>query len=99
VKVLIGARAEREIRRKADSWVTHSTISPELFWDELRAALRRLAVEPYAGRVWTSPSGRQLYRLLLPATSNHLYYSYDAEKEILLVRSLWGARRGREPKL
>ena len=99
MKLVIAARAEREIERKAASWAKHSTVSPELFWDELRRVIRRLEVEPYAGRRWTSPSGRQLYRLLLPATENHLYYSYEPQKQVLMIRCLWGARRGREPKL
>jgi len=99
VKLVIAARAELEIQRKAASWEKHSTVSPGLFWEELREAIKRLSMEPYAGRSWKSPSGRQLYRLLLPATANHLYYSYEPNKAVLTIRCLWGARRGREPKL
>ena len=91
MKLVIAARAEREIGRKAASWTRHSTVSPETFWDELRRAIRRLEVEPYAGRRWVSPSGRHLYRLLLPTTENHLYYSYEPQTQVLMIRCLWGA--------
>ena len=62
MKLVIAARAEREIERKAASWAKHSTVSPELFWDELRRVIRRLEVEPYAGRRWTSPSEQSRFQ-------------------------------------
>jgi plasmid stabilization system protein ParE len=99
VKLEISPRALREIERKAASWAKHSTISPGLFWDELEEAGKRLIVEPYAGRRWVSPKGRVMLRLLLPRTQNHLYYTYEPEKQLLRIWCLWGARRGREPKL
>jgi hypothetical protein len=99
VKLIITARAEREIERKASSWSEHSTVAPDLFWSELKAAVARLSVEPYAGRSWTSPRGRQLQRLLLPNTENYLYYSFDPNQPLLTIHCLWGARRQREPRL
>jgi hypothetical protein len=99
VKLLVAARAEREINRKAASWIQNSKMSPDLFWSEVKAAVTRLSVEPYAGRSWISPRGRRLHRLLLPYTENHLYYSFDPERATLTIRCLWGARREREPSL
>lgn len=40
-----------------------------------------------------------MMRLLLPRTQNHLYYTYEPEQQLLRIWCLWGARRGREPKL
>jgi plasmid stabilization system protein ParE len=99
VKIEISPRALREIERKAASWAQHSTLSPGLFWDELVAAGRRLLMEPYAGRRWISAKGRVMLRLLLERTQNHLYYTYEPDKELIRVWCLWGARRGREPRL
>ncbi len=99
MKLEISPRALREVERKAASWAKHSTISPGLFWDELEEAGRRLVAEPYAGRRWVSPKGRVMLRLLLPRTQNHLYYTYEVEKQLLRIWCLWGARRGYEPKL
>ena len=99
MKVEISPRALREIERKAASWARYSTLSPALFWDELEAAGRRLLVEPRAGRRWVSAKGRAMLRLLLERTENHLYYTYDPDKELIRIWCLWGARRGREPRL
>ena len=99
MKLEISPRALREIERKAATWAKHSAISPGLFWDELEEAGKRLVVEPYAGRRWVSLKGRVMLRLLLPRTQNHLYYTYEPEKQLLRIWCLWGARRGREPKL
>ena len=35
MKIEISPRALREIERKAKSWAEHSTLSPDLFWEEL----------------------------------------------------------------
>ena len=99
MKLEISPRALREIERKAASRAKHSTVSPDLFWNELEAAGQRLLAEPYAGRRWVSPKGRVMWRLLLERTENHLYYTYDPDKELVRIWCIWGARRGREPKL
>jgi plasmid stabilization system protein ParE len=99
VKIRITRRAEREIERKAARWEKKAHFSPQLFWSELGRALERLERDPNAGARWVSPSGRALYRLLLNETKNHLYYSYDEGSDVLTIRCLWGAQRGREPKL
>ena len=92
-------RARREMKRKAASWAKHSTSNPHLFWQEFLAAVRRLSVEPYAGRRWISRKGKVYWRLLLPQTENHIYYSYLVEQRLIRVLSVWGARRKNEPRL
>ena len=99
MKIEISPRALREIERKAKSWAEHSTLSPDLFWEELESAGRRLEEEPLAGTRWVSPKGKAMLRLLMPRTENHLYYTYDAEQQLVRIWCIWGARRGREPRL
>jgi hypothetical protein len=38
-------------------------------------------------------------RLLLPRTEQHLYYSVDKAGGVVRVITIWGARRGRPPRL
>ena len=38
---------------------------------------------------------RAVYRMLLPQSAQHLYYSVDAKAERVIVHTIWGARRGR----
>lgn len=38
-------------------------------------------------------------RGILPKTGYHLYFALEREETVLVIHSLWGARRGRGPKL
>jgi hypothetical protein len=35
----------------------------------------------------------------MPKTEFHVYYHFDREQALLVIYSVWGARRGRGPKL
>jgi DNA-binding response OmpR family regulator len=43
--------------------------------------------------------GKQLRRLLLPCTEQWVYCVVRAKQQVVVVQTLWGARRGRGPKL
>ncbi len=43
--------------------------------------------------------GRQFRRLLLPRTEQWLYYAVRPKQQLIVVQTLWGARRGRDPNL
>jgi hypothetical protein len=43
--------------------------------------------------------GKTLWRVLLPKTQQHLYYTIDEATDTVVIRTIWGARRGRRPKL
>jgi plasmid stabilization system protein ParE len=49
VRIEISKRAKRELERAAGWWK-----DPDILWDELEAAGRRLLEEPEAGRRWVS---------------------------------------------
>lgn len=40
-----------------------------------------------------------LRRLLLPKTEYHVYFALERDEMVLVIHSVWGARRGRGPKL
>ena len=42
--------------------------------------------------------GMTLWRVLLPESQQHLYYTIDEAQDLVVVRTLWGARRGSRPK-
>lgn len=66
-----------------------------------------------AGAQWSAPAacagsyagtaivlgGKQLRKLLLPRTEQWLYYAVRPKEQLIVVQTLWGARRGRDPKL
>lgn len=92
MRIEISKRAKRELERAAGWWD-----EPSILWDELEAAGRRLLEEPEAGQRWVSSKGRVMWRLFLPRTQKFLYYAYFQQRELIIVRCVWGAQRGREP--
>jgi len=94
VRVEISKRARRELERGAQWWD-----DPNILWDELEEAGRRLLQEPEAGVRWASSKGHVMWRLRLPRSQKFLYYAYFPNRGLIVVRCVWGAQRGREPRL
>ncbi len=44
-------------------------------------------------------SGKPFRRVLMPRTRNHVYFEFDEAQGVVIVHALWGAPRGRGPKL
>jgi plasmid stabilization system protein ParE len=99
VKFVITSRAWRQVEGARKWWEASRDKAPELFAEELAEAERHLMTHPESGELWRIRRRRTIRRLLLNKTAQHLYYVYSAEREEVLVLALWGARRGREPKL
>lgn len=51
------------------------------------------------GTVHAVSHGRTVWRVLLPGTQQHIYYSIDEANDTIVIHTIWGARRGRSPKL
>jgi plasmid stabilization system protein ParE len=98
VKLKLTRRAERRIEIVDDYWRQHRLEASDLLKQELSAARLRLAQDPYVGTAIVV-GGKQLRRLLLPRTEQWLYYAVRPKQQLIVVQTLWGARRGREPKL
>jgi hypothetical protein len=71
------------------------TATTEVFAEEFEQALHVLAVLPGAGVPYTPAGIRGLRRIYLGKIGCHIYYTFD-EADVV-VRALWGARRGRGP--
>jgi hypothetical protein len=70
-----------------------------LFDQELEEALRLLLVMPNAGVTYPTIKRPELRRLLLPKTEFHVYFGLERAGTVIATHSVWGARRGRSPKL
>ena len=68
-----------------------------LFEDELAAAVALLALLPGIGTVYEEGPVPGVRRLYLERLACHVYYTFDDER--VIIRSMWGARRGRGPAL
>ncbi len=78
-------------------WQKNRPIAPNLFDDEMALAVERMRTSPTVGAVYPSSFGRPVRRVLMPKTKNHVYYAIREDE--IVVLSVWGAPRGRGPKL
>lgn len=63
------------------------------------AAERQLRISPELGSIYAERGKRTVRRVLLPKTGTHVYYSLDANRDTLTILAVWGAQRGRTPRL
>jgi plasmid stabilization system protein ParE len=97
VKVKFTPRGELRAQKANAWWRKNRPDTRELLADELAQAAKDLETIPHLGT--PHPTGRRplLKRLLLEKTKCHVYFEVDEQKEEILM--IWGAPRGREPKL
>lgn len=98
MKIKIGKRAQREVRRVSKRWYETADY-PLLFEQEFEYALHRLLRLPKAGTPYPTEKRPHLMRILLPKTEYHVYYSLERDETLVVVHSVWGARRKRGAKL
>ena len=95
-RVRFTATAQRQVRREKQWWLENRDHT-EIFATEMREALRIVKLLPGAGGAYAHVRVPGLRRIYLPKVACHLYYTFDDDD--VLVRALWGARRGRGPVL
>ncbi len=91
-----------EARNRATTvatWWRANGIVPDLFDRELAGAQEMILATLTLGIVYRTVRGRVIHRILMPKTQQHLYYSVDDGSGVILIHMIWGARRGRGPKL
>ena len=97
MKIRITPRALAEAKRRKTWWRQNRPAASELFEEEFRAAIAKLAITPIMGSPYDADVGFPVRRLLLKKTASHLYFGLNSDE--LVVLSVWGARRRRGPKL
>jgi plasmid stabilization system protein ParE len=90
-------RALREAKR-IRAWWRKNRSQLSTFEFEPEQVLPRLVATPTLGVAYgTGRFGVPVFRVLLPKTENHVYYAVEADE--IVVLSIWGAPKEREPKL
>ncbi len=95
----ISKRARWQIERIQALWLEHRPAVRMLFLEELERAEQRLRETPTLGVVYTQHRTGAVRRVLLPSSHHHLYYRYQPSRDLLTVLAVWGAPRGRGPRL
>lgn len=99
MKVKFTPRAEMRVQKAHAWWRKNRPDTSELLADELTQAVRDLETVPYLGTPRPTERRPLLKRLLLEKTKCHLYFEIDEQKDEIRILMVWGAPRGREPKL
>ena len=69
----------------------------DVFAEELEQALQIVAALPGVGTVYAQSPVAGVRRVYLRRVDAHLYYTFDNAR--VIIRALWGARRGHGPRL
>lgn len=96
MKVRLAPRALSEAERCKTWWRNNRPASPDLFDEEMAAAIERIGAAPALGVLYPSNFGRTVRRVLLPKTQNYVHYLVR-DDEVVVV-SAWGAPRRRGPQ-
>jgi hypothetical protein len=97
VKIRIVEEARARYIAERAWWVEHAD-HKKLFALEYRDAIRHLLASPESGGVYARRRGRVIRRWLMPKTRYHIYYRFDAEAQLIVIYTMWGATRGRDPR-
>ena len=98
MRLRLTPRALADAKRNETWWRRYRSKAEDLFEQELDGALERIVTMPNVGCVYEQ-EGRdvEVRRLLMPKTRNHVYYAVTATE--IVVLTVWGAPKGRGPKL
>lgn len=99
MRVRITRRAQAHVERRRTWWAENRPAAPNLFDDELDGALRLISEMPSAGVMWPTARNPGLRRVLMSETHHHVYFYVDGPRSTVVILALWGAARGRTPKL
>ena len=97
MRLRLARRALDDAKRKKTWWQRNRPDAADLFEQELDAILERIAASPAIGQRVEQRGGVLVRRWLMPRTRNHVYYALEASE--IVVLAIWGAPRGRGPKL
>jgi len=99
MKVVFTPEAETQADAMDTWWREHRPAARDLFARELLEAVSLLSDVPTLGTKYRTSSGRELQRLLLPRTKNHLYFEVRLDHDLIIVHAVWGAPGGRGPSI
>jgi len=78
-------------------WIENRAAAPDLFVEELGAAIRKLGSLPRIGARYEASGAREMRRVLLPRTRHHVYYTVDDDARLVRIHAIWHLSRGSGP--
>jgi plasmid stabilization system protein ParE len=99
MRVELAPRALAHVRQIETWWRANRPAAPTLFSDELIRLFERLAEGTAPGVKYPFGGAFEVRRALLARSRYHVYYSLEREEDLVKVRAVWHAARGRGPAL
>jgi len=99
VKLIFAAEAERDVEAIDAWWRENRLDAPRVFVDELASVCQAIQRKPLIMKSYTERRGVVVRRWQLRRSLQHVYFVADMEHDTIIVLRVWGARRGRGPKL
>ena len=99
MKIRLAGPARRQADRIDRWWRENRPNAADLFAREFDTARRLIAESPDLGAPYVKRHGVLIRRVLLPKTNNHVYYEARKDEDMVMILAVWGAPRGRGPKL
>ena len=99
MNVRVSGRAKARIRRQDEWWRSNRLDAPDLFKEELTLTFLRIARHTKVRRPHAMVAGEPVWRTFMPRTEQHVYYTVNEAADEIVIETVWGARRGRGPKL
>ena len=93
MKVELSDRAHLEMQRINGSWRQQ-----DLFLDELLETVELIETTGVVGTIYSIKAKHRMHRLLMAKSEYHVYLVRKSD-ELVVVVSIWSARRKRGPKL
>jgi hypothetical protein len=84
------------MQRIAAWWQEHAS-SPAVFLDELEQTIEHIETTSVLGAVYDAKARHTVHRRLMKKSACHVYL-VRRSPELVVIASIWGARRRRGPK-
>ncbi len=78
-------------------WIENRPAAPDLFADELGAAIRKLGAVPRIGARYEATTLREMRRVLMSRSRYHVYYTVDDDSRLVRIHAIWHASREHGP--
>jgi plasmid stabilization system protein ParE len=99
VNLIFSREADQDVEAIDAWWRENRLDAPRLFAEELASVCEAIRRKPLIMKAYTERSGIVIRRWQLRRTLQHVYFVADVEKDVITVLRVWGARRGRGPRL
>ncbi len=99
MKVRFTPEAEEQAGAIDAWWRENRSSARELFARELADAKALVTTSPKIGTIYTLLDDQPVRKVYMPRTRHHIYYTYHQDDGEIVIHAVWGAPRGRGPKL